>query len=367
MEMAAKVAVAAIVVFSLSQCQKTEAPIVTPWGQVIGDSSDNSHSVVSFDDILQQGELIAVTMSGPETYYEYRSQPVGTQYFLLLQFAKACGLSLRVDLCSDTTTMFKRIRQNQADIAILPNSLKNDSLQRYQLATISSIGWIVNSGNHQLADTLARWYRPEYLNRAASASHPVSLPRYATDTKRYKTPRGAISPFDNLFRRYAPTSRLHWKLLAAIAAQESAFNPSAQSWVGARGLMQVMPHTATRHGVSPDLLYQPNYNIRAAALHLRYIQQQLAIQIRDPRERILFTLAAYNAGLGHVTDAIALAAHLNRDSRHWSSVSQVMLLLQQPAYNRLPVVRHGYARSSETVDYVERVVARYQTFKGFRK
>ena len=85
MEMAAKVAVAAIVVFSLSQCQKTEAPIVTPWGQVIGDSSDNSHSVVSFDDILQQGELIAVTMSGPETYYEYRSQPVGTQYFLLLQ------------------------------------------------------------------------------------------------------------------------------------------------------------------------------------------------------------------------------------------------------------------------------------------
>ena len=152
-----------------------------------------------------------------------------------------------------------------------------------------------------------------------------------------------------------------------IAAQESAFNPSAQSWVGARGLMQVMPHTATRHGVSPDLLYQPNYNIRAAALHLRYIQQQLAIQIRDPRERILFTLAAYNAGLGHVTDAIALAAHLNRDSRHWSSVSQVMLLLQQPAYNRLPVVRHGYARSSETVDYVERVVARYQTFKGFRK
>ena len=83
-------------------------------------------------------------------------------------------------------------------------------------------------------------------------------------------------------------------LLHAIAHVESRHNPQAVSPAGARGLMQVMPATAQRFGVSdPSTLHDAGTNLRASAALLRTLHKRYGDDLR-------LVLAAYNAGEGAV-------------------------------------------------------------------
>src|SRR5262249_39547843 len=55
---------------------------------------------------------------------------------------------------------------------------------------------------------------------------------------------GQLSPYVALVKKHARTYEMDWRLITAQMYQESGFNPKATSWVGAKGLMQVMPRTA---------------------------------------------------------------------------------------------------------------------------
>lgn len=84
-------------------------------------------------------------------------------------------------------------------------------------------------------------------------------------------------------------------LVFAIVRQESSFNPNARSRVGAAGLMQIMPRTATGIGGARDRLGEPEYNL---ALGQKYLAKLLE---QDVVEGNLFKLAvAYNAGPGNL-------------------------------------------------------------------
>lgn len=84
---------------------------------------------------------------------------------------------------------------------------------------------------------------------------------------------------------------LHPELLHAVVRTESAYNPSAVSSAGAVGLMQLMPATAARYGVSD--IWDPGQNLRGGA---RYLRDLLDLFEHDLR----LALAAYNAGEGAV-------------------------------------------------------------------
>ena len=129
---------------------------------------------------------------------------------------------------------------------------------------------------------------------------------------------GHISPYDPLFKKHAKNIGWDWQLLASISYQESHFNPTVVSWAGAEGLMGIMPNTAKALGVTPHELKDPDTGIRTGVDCLRRFRQGFS-EITDPEEKVKFTLAAYNAGIGHIYDAQRLARKYGKDPNKWDN------------------------------------------------
>ena len=235
-------------------------------------------------------------------------------------------------------------------------------------AGVDSLGvqWAVDTGNKELADSLNNWFKPNMLAEIKKeesyllSSNSVKRHVYAPFLNRAG---GVISHYDPLFKKYAPVARWDWRLMAAQCYQESCFDPQARSWAGARGLMQIMPATASHLGLAMSDIHDPEKNISAAA---RYINELTGYfrNIPSSTERQLFVLASYNGGYFHVQDAMALARKNGKSPYRWRDVAYYILALEQPQYYNDPVVKYGYMRGSETVDYVDRIRQRYAQYRG---
>jgi soluble lytic murein transglycosylase-like protein len=93
--------------------------------------------------------------------------------------------------------------------------------------------------------------------------------------------------YDSIIEKVAVTAAVEPNLLRAVIVVESGFNSRAVSKKGAVGLMQLMPATATRFGVSNR--YDPMQNIRGGAAYLKFLMDRFGHDVR-------LALAAYNAG-----------------------------------------------------------------------
>ncbi len=174
---------------------------------------------------------------------------------------------------------------------------------------------------------------------------------------------GKISVYDDSFKRHAHVSGYDWRLLAAIGFNESRFNNDIISWAGAQGLMQLMPVTAQAMGIDPSDLSNPDRNILAAAKLLKKLDSSLVDKVPDKDERLMFVIAAYNCGLGHIFDSIALADKFGLDSTKWlGNVSEAALMKSRPQYYNDPVVKNGYFRGRETTEFVDKVMSVYNYF-----
>jgi membrane-bound lytic murein transglycosylase F len=170
---------------------------------------------------------------------------------------------------------------------------------------------------------------------------------------------GQISPYDDLVKKYARMYEFDWRLVTAQMYQESRFDPRARSWVGALGLMQVMPRTAKESGVGD--VRKPEQGIHAGVKVL----SRYAAMYQDPeiseQDRLRFALASYNCGPGHVADGRRLAADLKLDPTRWfGHVDKAMPLLAKRQFAR--TARHGYCRCSEPVKYVSEIQSRYESY-----
>ncbi|MBN8430044.1 transporter substrate-binding domain-containing protein [Microbulbifer salipaludis] len=164
-----------------------------------------------------------------------------------------------------------------------------------------------------------------------------------------------LSPYDSLVRKYAQPADKDWRMVVSQMYQESRFNPRARSFAGARGLMQVMPRTARQMGISG--LYEPENSIRAGVAYMGWLEERFPRSLPFD-QKIYFTLAAYNAGHGHVRDARVLAEQLGKDPNRWfDNVEEAMLLLSKPEYYKK--ARFGYVRGREPVNYVREIRDRY--------
>lgn len=170
--------------------------------------------------------------------------------------------------------------------------------------------------------------------------------------------KGKISPYDDLVRKYANHYGFDWRLITAQMYQESRFNPKARSPIGARGLMQLMPRTARSMGVKN--LTDPDHSIQGGIKYLDWLRDRF-----DPTlpiaERLWFTLAAYNAGAGHVQDARRLAHKLGHNPDRWfGHTEQAMLQLAQKQY--ASKARYGYVNGVEPVNYVRQIKNRFEAY-----
>ena len=169
---------------------------------------------------------------------------------------------------------------------------------------------------------------------------------------------GKISPYDDLVRKYAERYGFDWRLVTAQMYQESRFNPKAKSHVGARGLMQLMPRTAKEMGV--DNANDPASSIRGGIKYMDWLRDRFDANL-PISDRLWFTLASYNAGVGHVRDARRLAGQMGRDPNRWfGHAEKAMLLLAQEKYAKK--ARFGFVNGNEPVNYVRDIKQRFEAY-----
>ena len=355
-------------ILSISACTERQQPTQTPWGDTFGTDTVSSNAF-SLRDILESGEMVVLTISGPNTYYEYRGKQMGTQYLLCEKFAQKIGVSLRVEVCKSIDEMIKKFNAGDADIIVyqIPTSTKGTIPCGYSTNN-GKLAWAVRTDNTELADSLRSWYKPEIaesVKREEKALFSTQSIHRRVYAPMLNTQAGIISNYDHLFKRYAPIARWDWRLLAAQCYQESCFDPKAYSWAGAKGLMQIMPETAKHLGLAESDVYEPDLNIYAAARYINELNTRFT-DIRNTEERKFFILASYNGGFFHIRDAMALAKKNGKNPHKWIHVAEYVLKLSTPEYYNDPVVKYGYMRGSETANYVSAIYSRWQKYRGVR-
>jgi membrane-bound lytic murein transglycosylase F len=173
-----------------------------------------------------------------------------------------------------------------------------------------------------------------------------------------REPGGRLSPYDEIVRRVAARHGFDWPLIVSIMYQESRFDPEARSWAGARGLMQLLPRTASRFGAEqPE---DPEQGITAGVGYLAWnyglLEDELSVQ-----DRTWLAVAAYNAGIGHLRDARRLARRLGFNPNVWfGHVERALRLLSEREH--YAQAKFGYVRGSETAAYVRAIRERYQAY-----
>jgi len=161
--------------------------------------------------------------------------------------------------------------------------------------------------------------------------------------------------YDPTFRKYTKRyfgPAFDWKYFKAQGMAESGLDSTAKSWVGARGVMQLMPSTyrdIASHRPEFGTIDQPEWNIAAGIMHDRYLWTLYQKDIADD-ERHRFMFASYNAGEGTINRAITMARASGPPV--WSNVEQIA-----------PTV--GRWRYTETLGYVRRIDSAYARLRTF--
>jgi membrane-bound lytic murein transglycosylase F len=166
--------------------------------------------------------------------------------------------------------------------------------------------------------------------------------------------RKALPEWRRTFIEAQAQSGVDWRLLAALAYQESQWDPIATSETGVRGLMQLTEDTARHLGVVDRL--DGKASAVGAARYLADLKRKIPARIAEP-DRTWFALAAFNIGIAHLEDARVLAQRQKLDPDLWSDVRKVLPLLAEPDY--YITAKNGYARGGMPVAFVDRVRGYY--------
>ncbi len=287
-------------------------------------------------------------------------EPLATEYgFELLPVSGIGG---------DIEDLVNRLVAGEFDHAVVEGQLlsmemarRDDVRSQFEAGSPVPHTWAVRSTDTEMLEALNEFFRKEHR----SAFYNILYRRHFEDERRLRRKfddlvrsPGQLSPWDDVVQRYADMHDFDWRLIVAQMYQESRFDPTARSPMGATGLMQLMPRTAQQVGVQN--IDDPVENIRGGVAYLDWVRQRLPEDL-SVADRIWFTLAAYNAGVGHVLDARRLAAQKGWDSDRWfDNVENAMLLLSQRKYHSQ--ARHGYVRGSEPVAYLNNISARFKAY-----
>jgi len=172
--------------------------------------------------------------------------------------------------------------------------------------------------------------------------------------------RTHLPHFRLLFHHAQVQTGIDWRLLAALAYQESKWDPLATSPTGVRGLMMLTEDTADRMGVSNRL--DPAQSISAGSRYLALLMDELPPEVQMP-DRLWLALAAYNLGMGHLRGGRHFAPGLGRDPNSWADMKRVLPLLARPEYYRR--LKSGRARGGQAVILVENVRNYYDVLSRF--
>jgi membrane-bound lytic murein transglycosylase F len=232
------------------------------------------------------------------------------------------------------------------------------------------VAWAVRKNSPELLAELNNWIEDKQkknnslfdrLYKKYFVDQRAHVERASSDLLTSST--GKLCLYDDLLKRHAPEVNWDWRLLAAQVYQESRFKPDAHSWVGAAGLLQLMPATARQFGVKNSL--DPEDNVAGAVKFLKWLEDYWTARVPDEGERLKFILASYNCGAGHVEDAQRLTEKYGGNAQRWDDVAYWLLQKSTQQYSTDPVVKFGFCRGIEPVNYVTHILERFDIYKQY--
>ena len=357
-----------------------EVPITSEYRkQVLNCGSEN----ITYQVLVQPKSDTLITdviqLINKDVYVEHKSKYEAR----LRNLDEEIGGGIRIhSLDEDTITsedLIERVAKGKipltivnSDIALINQTYYRNINIDLQVSFPQRASWAVRKDNQALADSISAWSElaesgtadKQMLRRYFEMSKSGASPAGLSDAKSIISAKhGIISDFDIYFRRHGQDNGIDWRLLAAIGWVESQFRSDVVSWAGARGIMQIMPRTARAHGLELENIEDPNLNIQVAANIIKTLDHILRKRVSDPDERRKFVLAAYNAGIGHILDAIALAEKYHKNPNVWNNnVQEALLMKANPQFYNDSVCRNGYFRGRQTVEYVSNVSHYYSLY-----
>jgi len=158
----------------------------------------------------------------------------------------------------------------------------------------------------------------------------------------------------NYFYQAEEITKIDWRLIAALAYQESHWDRMATSPTNVRGIMMLTEDTAEQMKVTDRL--DARQSILAGARYLLILKDKLPSRIVEP-DRTWIALSAYNQGYGHIEDARILAQRMKLSPDLWVDLKRSLPLLSDSKY--FEKLKYGYARGGEAVFLTESVRAYY--------
>ena len=246
------------------------------------------------------------------------------------------------------------------------NATYYDELQLgLEVSKEEPVTWALRSTSPNLLQAVNSWLvekKKVFIPRTYARYFLNSKNQYERTTNAYSSLGGnRISVYDELIQAQAQSLGWDWRLLAALVYKESRFDTTALSYAGAQGLLQLMPVTVERFGVTnPN---DPVESLKGGVKYLQYLDKFWMERVPETNERIKFILASYTIGQGHVDDAWRLTLKYRKNTQSWQEVSNFLNLKSDPKYYRDPVVKSGYAKGHIAVKYVSDVLALFQSYK----
>ena len=296
----------------------------------------------------------------------------GTSYQSRLEEIKKSGIDLNYILHDNIPTeeLIRMVNDREIKFTVADNNIAYLNQRYYPDIRIGipiqekeSLAWAVNKNDPQMLEQINKFFL--YANQTGILKQ-ISDKYYANiensnpfDLKQFHQRIETRLPrYKKLIIEESIKYGFDWKLLAAVVYQESHFNPNAKSFTNVRGLMQVTTVTAEEMGIANRL--KPSQSIKAGIKYLDKMVNKFNY-IKDDYQRILFALASYNIGYGHVTDAIQIAREMGLDETKWQNLKTTLPLLSKSKYYKK--TKYGYARGWEPVQYVERILTYFDILK----
>ncbi|MBU8849766.1 MAG: membrane-bound lytic murein transglycosylase MltF [Desulfobacterales bacterium] len=296
----------------------------------------------------------------------------GTSYQSRLEEIKKSGVNFNYILHDNTPTkeLIRMVHDREIKFTIADNNIAYLNQRYYPdirigipLQEKESLAWAVKKNDSKMLEQVNKFFLhaketgllKQILNKYYSNiedTDPFDLKRFH---QRIET---RLPKYKKLIIEESIKYGFDWKLVAAVVYQESHFNPNAKSFTNVRGLMQVTTATAEEMGIENHL--NPSQSIKAGIKYLDKMVKKFDY-FEDEYERILFALASYNVGYGHVIDAMRIAVDMGLDEIKWQNLKTTLPLLSKSKYYKK--TKYGYARGWEPVQYVERILTYYDILK----
>jgi len=297
----------------------------------------------------------------PQTSYEQR-----------LKELKKNGLNIDIVFHENIPTeeLIRMVAEKEIGVTVADSNIAKLNQRYYPDIEIAfpisepqQLGWAVRNKSDKLREKVNEFFDKIEKNGTFGQIYEryyrnVSIFDYVDIKRFHRRLKTRLPKYKDTIKKTAKKHGFDWRLIAAMVYQESHFNPYARSYTGVRGLMQVTQRTAREMGISNRM--KPEQSVKAGVAYLAKIYHRFD-KIKDPETRMMFALASYNVGYGHVRDAQEICRQKGWNPEKWPSLKKALPLLRVRKYYKNTT--YGYARGTEPVRYVRRIMTYYDIIK----